>query len=361
MTEKKLTMKDYVLETPSVVLYNAEHSEELTKQLTDLYLEKEYRSIWIIASGSSYNGALCARTFLERHLHTTIKIITPFTFVQYEHNFTDEDFLIVCSQGGQSTNSIAALNFISSMNHITIGLVGNKESEFRYHCDHIIEWGVGIEKVGMVTKGVVTLAEFFILFALEVNKAKGIMTPEEVQNWKQEIIKTTVVHEELQKSTFQYIDTHQKELLSIHNVWLVSAGSNLSTCVEGALKIGESVKVHASSYEVEEFLHGPCYPMNPDYTVIFFDNNDHSRARIQEVYYATKEVSRHTILVTSDPAIEDTSVIKANTEIKEELNPLAYLAVCPLLAEYASETLQSKNHPLYEIMKKKVVTKAIKR
>lgn len=358
--EKKLTMKDYVIETPEYVLRNINNSKDLTKSLVDVYLQRDYKRVVVVACGSSYNGSICAQEFMHRILKKDVRVVTPFTFCHYENDYDEDDFIVVVSQSGRSTNSIEALDLLKEKGLKTIGITGDLDSDFSDICDLTIEWGVGIEKVGMVTKGVVTLALYLMLFALEAMHAKGEMSQEEIVSWKDEMRKTVDAHKELQESTFKFIENHKKDLLSMKNIWLYSAGSNLSTCIEGALKVGESVKLHASAYEVEEFLHGPVFPLNPDYTVIAMDSNDDSRDRILQVYDAVKTVTDKAYLIT-DMQTDDPDAITTKVHIREELNPLAYLAVMPLIAEYASETLQSKSHPLYLNFREKISIKSNKK
>ena len=344
--EKHLTMKDYVIETPKVVLKNIEKSESLTRKLVKEYCAKEYKKMIFVASGSSYHGVLCAEEFMHKMLKVEIEVVTPFTYLHYHDAPRKDEFIVVVSQGGYSTNSIEALQYLKKKGHTTIGLTGDVHSDFKKYCDVLVDWGVGIEKVLMVTKGVTTLALFLDLFALEVAKKKEMISSTAYNNWIKEIKKTVSAHKELQQSSFRYIQKHPQELLSMKNVWLISAGSNLATAKEGSLKIGESIKIHASAYEAEEFLHGPVYPITPEYTIIVMDSNDVAGKRIREIYKTLKQITPRVILITNQ-SLKGDDIISTKVSLKEELQPLAYLAVCPLLSEYASESLQTiKGHPL---------------
>ncbi len=360
MEEKKLTMKDYIIETPSAVLANIAASVSLTKSLVDEYAGKDYKRVIIVACGSSYNGSLCAQQFMHKILKKEVKVITPLTFIHYENDIDENDFVVVVSQSGRSTNSIEALQLIHDKGLKTIGITGDVESDFQDICDLVVDWGVGIEKVGMVTKGVVTLALYLDLFAVEAAKRTGILNNSDYEDWKKEMLKTVQAHAQLQESSFKYIESHKKQLLSMTNVWLISAGANLATAIEGSLKIGESVKIHATAYEAEEFLHGPVFPLNPHYTVIAFDSNDECSPRINTIIGACHQITDHTILITGHKT-DDPDAICTEVTLKQELQPLAYLAVCPLLAEYASETLQTKMHPLYTALRQAVSTKSQKK
>lgn len=362
MNEKKLTMKDYVIETPQTVLDNIVKSKDLTDELVSEYLKKDYKRFIIVASGSSYNGSLCAVEFLRKILKKEVKVVSPFTFTHFDNDYDDNDFVVVVSQSGRSTNSIEAINLLKLKNMKAIGITGNVHSTFEDVCDVVIDYGVGIETVGYVTKGVVTLALFFMLFAIEAQLKKNVITEEEAKNWKESMRKTMDIHKQLQSSTLDFIGRHTKELTSMTNVWLVGVGSNYATAVEGALKIGETVKIHATAYETEEFLHGPVFPLNPNYTVIFYDVNTVGAVsdRIHKIYQGIRKVTDKAYIVTNHPK-EDEDAITSSGELPEEILPLAYLSVAPLLAEFASETLETKSHPLFSNLWKAVEIKTKKK
>jgi glucoselysine-6-phosphate deglycase len=105
-----VTMKDYIYATPQKVLDNVENAEALTQVMVDLYTKREYTQITFVASGSSYTAIQCVRGFLCEILHTDIKIINPYTFSEYDYRYIkNNNFVVVVSQSGASTNCIEAL------------------------------------------------------------------------------------------------------------------------------------------------------------------------------------------------------------------------------------------------------------
>ena len=106
----KLTMMDYIEETPRVLQYNIHNRKELLKPLFDYSSRQNSKtSLFLIASGSSYNACHIARSFLLKCLDIPVRILTPYTFTYYEHDFNENDLIIVISQSGLSTNAIEAL------------------------------------------------------------------------------------------------------------------------------------------------------------------------------------------------------------------------------------------------------------
>ena len=75
-----VTMLDYIKETPSRVLDIIDNSYEYTKDLVNFYIENKYDGLYFVASGSSYNGSLCAKAFMQHIFGQDIKLSTPFSF-----------------------------------------------------------------------------------------------------------------------------------------------------------------------------------------------------------------------------------------------------------------------------------------
>ncbi|MCF0111768.1 MAG: SIS domain-containing protein, partial [Erysipelotrichaceae bacterium] len=271
---EKTTMLTYIKETPSQVDKNVKNRKELVKDLVNTYLEKEYRTVWIVACGSSNNGSQCAKPFMMEYLNCDVKITTPNSFIYGDNKCKEDDLVMVISQSGCSTNSIAALKKCRELGVKAIGLTGNVNSDFKDVSDLLIDWGVGTETVGYVTKGVTTLALFLMLFALEAGLAKKTISMEKYNAVVEELKKCPSYHETIQKETYSFLEKNIKALTSIRTVYSCGFKQGYGICTEAALKIGETVKVPSFAYEAEEYIHGPNLQLTPNYTVIFVDGTD---------------------------------------------------------------------------------------
>lgn len=341
----KNTMLDYIKEAPSVVLANVEKSKELTKPLVDEFIKGEYDNIWIVASGSSYNSALIAKDFIREYLEVEVKVIPPATFTNYENEINDNTFIFVISQTGFSTNAIAALNKIKDLGRLAIGVTGNTESDFKDYADLVVDYGVGIETVGYVTKGVTTLVTFLFLFAIESAYKLELISSdknEELKNCIREIAKH---HPQTIDDALNFIEHNFMALSNIGVLYIMGFGANFGTAYEGALKIGETVHIPALPLEMEEYIHGPNLQLSPNYTAIILDNGDKTQERVLEIFEATKVITDKVFLITPNYESEDTRVIKVYDPKNELLNPLAALPVVQVIAYYISDALKVADHP----------------
>lgn len=350
--DTKMTMRDYIYATPDQVTANLDRAEELVKPLVELYCRSNYRNIVIAASGSSYTAAQCARIYLARTLKTDIKIITPYTFAHYDCDLLrEDDFMFIISQSGASTNGIEVLKRLKENGHETIALTGNMESDFKEYCDHILDWGCGHESVGYVTLGVVTLVSYLMLFAAYAAREKGY--GDQTAYCMDQIRKAMKNHKEVCAATERFVKTNYKTLSSMDRVYVCGCGSNYGTALEGALKIGETVKVLAVAYELDEVLHGPALQLAPDYTLFVIDNNDGTSGHAASLYHALRCVSDKVFILSNDPGVDDSHALRISDPCEEPFSCLHNLPFFELIAHMISSDLGTiDNHPLYYEMNK---------
>ncbi len=142
---------------------------------------------------------------MMKYLQREVKIVSPATFIYGEHDLREDDFVFVISQSGCSTNSIEALDELRKLGITAIGLTGNVDSDFKDHADLVVDYGVGEETVGYVTKGVTTLAQFLMLFAIEAGARTGIVSPEQRIELLNEMADAPRRHEIVQRETWDRI------------------------------------------------------------------------------------------------------------------------------------------------------------
>jgi len=116
------TMFQYINETPKQCLENIENSKELTKDIVNAFLEKDYKRIQITASGSSFNGSQTAKYFIEKLLKMKVEICTSFTMENYETIFDQDTFYVGMGQSGRSMNTNHAMKRIQEHGHKVVGV-----------------------------------------------------------------------------------------------------------------------------------------------------------------------------------------------------------------------------------------------
>ena len=346
---EEISMLKYIKETPGQVRGNILNDDSLTNRLVDLYCNNNYRNIWIVACGSSYNAALCARYLMHKVLKVDVKVITPYTFNNYENDCGEDDFVMCISQSGCSTNAIESLNKCKEIGRKAIGLTGNLDSDFKDIADEVIDFNLGEEKMDFVTKGVVVITSFMMLFALRAALRKNLITNKELGYYKDQMLKAIDNYEYIVENFNDYFNKNKMNLLSIGKTYLIGCGSNYGTVLEGAVKIGETVHVLAVGYEVEEAIHGPQIQLTPDYNFVFIDANDKSSDRMAKSIEASGKITNRNYVLSNNEKVSGDNVMRVPTVVDELVSPLYTLAFVQMLAYTVASTNNTwKTHPLFE-------------
>lgn len=356
--EPKATMLDYIASTPEYLRRNIADSARLTAPLVEEYVSGGYENLWIVASGSSSNGAWCARPFLRRHLGCEVKVLAPFTFLHSENDFGPKDLVVLVSQSGYSLNVLEAAGLLGSRGRRRVCLTGDLESDLAKGCEVAANYGVGRETVAYVTRGVTTLALFLMLFALEAARRLGRKSGEEVEALKAQLLTAAQGNETAQKTWPAFFAGHYQAMTSMTNAYVCGVGANYGTALEGALKLGETVRVPTAAYEPEEYIHGPNLQLTPAYTVFLVDGGAASE-RIRRIHQATRIVTSRAFLVTNDPGCRGEGIFTLPCAVPEEMTPLCFLPVFQMTAHQVTEDLHRwEKHPLQQRMEAEVSSKS---
>lgn len=367
---RRWTMGDYIAQAPGVARANIDRRDELLAPLLACCSQGVPDRIRLVASGSSFNACQCMMPFMRSCLpQTQIRLVTPHRFTYYEPEVTPGELVMVVTQSGMSTNALAALDVLRVRGERSICLCGNVDSDARSHADVLIDWGVGEELVGYVTKGVTTLALFLGLFACRLGNCEQRMV---------DLERAVEVSDAVRRDASRFFERFEKELTSMSVCYCVAPWVAQGVACEGALKIGETVHVPSVAYETEEFIHGPNLQLTPAYTLLFFDAGDASSARTRQIWRASREVSDHAFLITcenADPAADVGGAVGSAAELlalrddphvlvvpcvpDPTLASLAYLPFVQTLSYRASAVLGStKQHPLLRRFKARVSAKS---
>lgn len=352
------TMLTYIEECPELIKRNVANSVELTKPLVDEFCAGDYRTIWLVASGSSANGSYCARNFLRNFLKVEVKVVTPFNFIHAENDFGDNDFIFAISQSGYSTNTIEAIEIIKAKGRKSIAVTMDSNSDIKNYADLVVNYGIGFEKVGYVTKGVTGLALFLMLFAVEAGVRKGIIDAALATDLKADIEATSAINAEVLAKTKNFYEENFLALSSIGKTFLLGLGAGYGVATEGALKISETVQIPAMPLEAEEYLHGITLQINPRQTTFLIDVGVASE-RIAQIYEANKLATPNSYLITINPKYqEEKTAVYVNTNVRPEVLSLGFLPFVQYTAfKITDDNHRWDQHPAFKRMNKAIAAK----
>ena len=337
---EKRTMRDYVYLTPSVL--RQQLAGQWEEPLAAAFAARPVRILRLVASGSSYNAALCVRPYLRKWLDCEVLITEPFTFCAYESQLPADELAVVISQSGYSTNALHALDAIHAKGRTAIGVTSDPDSDFRMHADLLIDYGCGQESVGYVTMGVTALCLFLCLFALRSARLAGRLSEDGLAAERQKLTQWADAYEQAIPTGEALLHSRYRQLSAMQTVCIAGAGAAYGVAREAALKLMETLRIPACAYELEEFLHGPNLHLTPNHTLFFLASDPQDRERGVQQGRAPALVTEQTFLFTDGGG--DLSVPSSPNAL---LTPLLFLPFFQLTAYQLTEDLHRwHKHPL---------------
>ncbi len=248
-----MTMLDYIYEQPSVFAKALEKAEEIAAPFVQAYARQKPGRLYIVASGTSRNAAQAAAPFMARVLGIEATVTAPSALPPIRGQ---QPFILFISQGGNSTNTIAAMKKLEQWPSLAITGDSNGRIASLYP-QHVL-LPCGPETVGPKTKGYTTTVLTLYLMALCAAKAVAALGGAANDEYFAHLQTAAAQFVGNIEHTRAWLDENKEDMLKISACFL--AGKELRALVarEGALKLLETMLVPAEAYDFEEYLHGPA-------------------------------------------------------------------------------------------------------
>ena len=286
-------MYQYWKSQPDVMARILDAREEQVRPFVDLFCQCRPDRIYLVGSGTSLNAERAAAPYMERVLDMDV---CPAISSRIEQLRGQRPLVVFLSQGGSSTNTLLAMSRLKDAASICI--TGEAECEIQRRAAHHMTIGCGEEQAGPKTVGYTSSILCLYLCALEGALESGRIDP---AFYDSQIRLLYGAAEDMRKnleSTERWYEQNQAELSQIPKFVLVGTGEDREAAQEGCLKLLETVKVPAMSFEFEEYLHGPIILTDDQLGGLFYVGGDaQEKERIRELARCHGEFSRFSYLV----------------------------------------------------------------
>ena len=167
---QEMTMMDYILLQPETMQEIFDKRQENLKDFLAFYQQVQPDHVYIMASGSSYNASCAASVYMSRAMGVDVTVHCP---SQVPVIRAARPLVMAVSQGGESTNTIAAINALKQ--YPLIAVTGKDACTINTMCDRRLPMGCRVETVGPKTMGYTATIYTFSLLALEAGFLSGKM------------------------------------------------------------------------------------------------------------------------------------------------------------------------------------------
>lgn len=341
-------MYEYWKSQPDVLKRILDTRKEQVRPFVKLFCACQPDKIYLVGSGTSLNAEQVTATYLEQILNLDVRTVASSRVAELRGQRPMAVFL---SQGGSSTNTLHAMERLRETPSICI--TGEERCEIQRRAARHMTIGCGEEQAGPKTVGYTSSVLCLYLCALEGALASGrigqpfygekiALLYAAVENMRENLVRTE-----------QWFERNQDELVQIQKYVLVGTGGDSVAAREGCLKILETIKVPAMSFEFEEYLHGPIILTDSRLGGIFYIGGDaQERQRIVELARCHAEFSRYMYLVAEeggDDGAQDPRTLTLVRTGQDHTQPFEAVLAPQLLAARVPQILDlEEGSPTYD-------------
>lgn len=218
----------------------------------------------------------------------------------------------------------------------TVGLTSKPQSELAKTADRFVLLDIGEERVGYVTKGYV--ATILTLMLLGLRHARAVDAIDDAREQQELAMLREAVNAipSIIDATETFFTRWQPELTASPRFTSIGYGPAVGVCMEMATKFTETVRVPSQGIEMEVFMHGPYFEINPQHRLFFLDVPSVARERL---VLLRQYEQRHTdyVYTVTPQASNDPHTLALNVTLPETALPLVMVIPFQILAHHIAE------------------------
>jgi glucosamine--fructose-6-phosphate aminotransferase (isomerizing) len=295
---------------------------------------REFRTVRIVACGTSWHAALAGKFMIERLARLPVEVDYGSEF-RYRDPILDEKTLTVCiSQSGETADTIAAQREAKWKGSPTLAICNVLGSMITREAAGTILTHAGPEIGVASTKAFTAQLSALVLLAIYLGETRGALSGETAKNLLQEFI--TIPHKIetiLQADHGGFYENLARQFFRCSDFLYLGRGIHYPIALEGALKLKEISYIHAEGYPAGEMKHGPNALIDENLPVVVLATRDDSDPASVTLYEKSvsniKEVKARDGIVISIVTMNDHLAREASDHLIE-LPPAPELLV-PLL------------------------------
>ena len=299
-----------------------------------------FNKIYIVACGTAYHAGLVGKYYIEKLARVLVEVDVASEFRYRDPIVDDKTLLVVVSQSGETSDTLAALKESKRRGAKTLAITNVVGSSIAREADQVVYTWAGPEIAVASTKAYTTQLVLFFMLALYMAEIKGAIAPARTAQLVTQLLEIpTQVSEIL--SDVEPIKTFAKQYGFNEDVFYIGRGLDYSVSLEGALKLKEISYIHAEAYAAGELKHGTLALIVEGVPVI-------ALATQRNVYEKTlsniKEVKARDAIVIGIAAEGDTELKKYVDHViyvpatDEFIMPILSVIPLQLLSYYAAIT-----------------------
>ena len=304
-------------------------------ELTDERL-RSIGTVHLVACGTAMHAGMVGKAAIETLARVPAEVDVASEFRYRDPILDPEDLVIIISQSGETSDTLAALKLAKSRGVPVLAIVNVVGSSIARAADYVLYTYAGPEIAVASTKAYVVQMCVLYLFALRLAYARGKLEEAETKRLTAELLRAgEVIKPRLDDC--EQIKYLASRFVNTQSCFFIGRGFDYALSLEGSLKLKEISYVHSDAYAAGELKHGTISLITDGVPVIALATQKQVYEKTISNAKETKSRGARVILFTTKDAVVPEGVadyIIRLDEYEDLLMPLQLIVPLQLFAYY---------------------------
>ena len=304
-------------------------------ELTDERLRR-IGTVHLVGCGTAMHAGMVGKAAIEALARVPAQVEIASEFRYRNPILRPEDLVIIISQSGETSDTLAALKLAKSRGVPVLAIVNVVGSSIARAADYVMYTYAGPEIAVASTKAYMVQMCVLYLFALRLAYARGMQTDAEIRRLTAELLRAgEVIKPRL--ADCEQIKYLASRFVNTQSCFFIGRGFDYSLSLEGSLKLKEISYVHSDAYAAGELKHGTISLVTDGVPVIALATQKQVYEKTISNAKETRSRGARVLLFTTKDAVVPEGVADAVIRLDEYediLMPLQLIVPLQLFAYY---------------------------
>ena len=304
-------------------------------QLTDEVL-RGIGTVHLVGCGTAMHAGMVGKAAIETLARVPAEVDIASEFRYRDPILNPNDLVIIISQSGETSDTLAALKLAKSRGVPVLAIVNVVGSSIARAADYVLYTYAGPEIAVASTKAYMVQLCVLYLFALRLAYARGRLSAAETRRYTAQLLRAPeIINARL--ADCEQIKYLASRYMNTQSCFFIGRGFDYSLSLEGSLKLKEISYVHSDAYAAGELKHGTISLITDGVPVIALATQKQVYEKTISNAKETRSRGARVLLFTTKDAVVPEGVADAVIRLDEYediLMPLQLIVPLQLFAYY---------------------------
>ena len=304
-------------------------------QLTDEVL-RGIGTVHLVGCGTAMHAGMVGKAAIETLARVPAEVDIASEFRYRDPILNPNDLVIIISQSGETSDTLAALKLAKSRGVPVLAIVNVVGSSIARAADYVLYTYAGPEIAVASTKAYMVQLCVLYLFALRLAYARGRLSAAETRRYTAQLLRAPEIIK-ARLADCEQIKYLASRYMNTQSCFFIGRGFDYSLSLEGSLKLKEISYVHSDAYAAGELKHGTISLITDGVPVIALATQKQVYEKTISNAKETRSRGARVLLFTTKDAVVPDGVADAVVRLDEYediLMPLQLIVPLQLFAYY---------------------------